>query len=107
MDCSICDATLETEGRPRRCPQCGARYHTTASLALDPDWVRGEIERLALERDNLMHHCNKWVDENKQLRGLLARWITDADAGNIDGVDVALMVESEEAADAAGGEVDA
>ncbi len=33
----------------------------------------------------------------KKLRDLLSRWITDVDAGNLDGVDLELMVESEAA----------
>jgi len=35
--------------------------------------------------------------ENARLRDLLARWVSDADSGVLDGVDLDLMVESEEA----------
>lgn len=37
------------------------------------------------------------VNEIRTLRSLLRRWVDDADAGNLDGVDLELMVESEEA----------
>ena len=64
------------------------------------------IEGAPTQRDKLAaKRLVESADEIERLRALLARWVRDADRGQLDGVDLQLMVESEqEAAEAAGGE---
>ena len=48
------------------------------------------------DRDATQIRCEQLETERDRLRVMLARWVADADAGMLDGVDLELMVESEE-----------
>ena len=55
-------------------------------------------------REHYKGHIENLEKEVERLRSLLQLWVDDADSGMLDGVDLALMVESETilAAEAAG-----
>lgn len=73
MACKTCDHTMQNvnNGQPPVfwCPRCG----TLKSKGMVPEF------------------------QAPKTAGLLSRWVSQVDRGDLDGVDLALMVDSEEA----------
>lgn len=59
------------------------------------------MEKARAGRRVLTQHAPALLAEVERLRGLLSRWVQQADAGELDGVDLLLMSDSEDSAEKA------
>lgn len=88
---------LETMAKKTATASRADKASTTAWILADKAITEADDGIRRTTHDCVLDLMGLMINKIEQLRGLLQRWVNDADQGKLDGVDLVLMVESEEA----------